>query len=618
MTSPDVDAAVLHTSTTDVPIGHYALVGDMRTAALISPEGSVDWLCLPRFDSASVFAKLLGTEQDGRWLIRVCGDGAHVEERDYLDGALVMRTLWRGPEGTAEVLTWMPHTDGRSDIVRRVRCLSGQVELEHELVLRFDYATLHPWVHRTTVTAPDGGEEEVLSAVGGPMAVILHGPLPDAVPEDRVHRGRHTLTEGDEVTWVLTGQESWKPLPTRIDVDANLEETLREWRAWTGRIDARGPWARQIARSLMILRALTHVDTGGIVAAVTTSLPEDPGGERNWDYRYTWLRDSALTLQAMMNHGFDQSAEAWRSWLLRAVAGHSDQLRIMYGIGGERDLTERELDHLPGYAGSRPVRVGNGAAGQYQADVVGEVMLALAQLRDGGVKEDSYSWSVQKLMLSAQEQWVDEPDHGIWEMRGDQHFFTHGRVMVWAAFDQGVRAVEEHGLDGDVERWRELRDRVRAEIEERGVGPDGAFRQTYGNEEVDASLLQIPHTGFCAYDDPRMLATVDRLEQDLVDDHGFLHRYRMTESGNMDGLEGGEAPFLICTFWLVEQYARTGRLEQAETLMAACVDAGGPLDLLAEEYDPVARRLWGNYPQAFSHLGLVRAAEAIAEVRGDA
>ena len=599
--------------TADVPIGHYAVVGDMRTAALISPEGSVDWLCLPRFDSPSVFASLLGTEQDGRWLIRVVE--GEVESRDYVEGTFVFRTQWRGPEGTAEVLTFMPPGDGRSDIVRHVRCTSGSVEVEHELIMRFDYATLRPWVHRTRVEE-DGGEE-VLTAVGGPSRLILHGPLPEPVPEEDAHRGRHHLGEGDELCWVLTGQESWRPLPPRIDPQVLLQETIEGWRAWTGRIQAEGPWARQITRSLTVLRALTHADTGGIVAAATTSLPEDPGGERNWDYRFTWLRDSALTLQAMMTHGLDGGAEAWREWLLRAIAGHSNQLRIMYGLGGERDLTERELPHLSGYAGSRPVRVGNGAADQYQADVIGEVMLALAQLRDGGIAEDRYSWGIQQMMLQTQAERLSEPDHGIWEMRGKKHFFTHGRVMIWAAFDQGVRAVEECGLPGDVDHWRELRDRVRAEIEDRGVGPDGAFRQTYANGEVDASLLQIPHTGFCGYDDPRMLATVRRLEEDLVDDAGFLHRYRMHEDDNMDGLLGGEATFFICTFWLVEQYARSGRLEEAERLMQACVDAGQPLDLLAEEYDPASRRMLGNYPQAFSHLGLVRAADAIAAVRAE-
>ncbi|WP_151524664.1 glycoside hydrolase family 15 protein [Serinicoccus kebangsaanensis] len=598
----------------DVPIGDYAVVGDMRTAALVSPEGSVDWLCLPRFDSPSVFASLLGTEQDGRWLVRVTG--GEVESRDYVEGTFVFRTTWRGPEGRAEILTFMPHSDGRSDMVRLVRCTEGRVEIEHELIMRFEYATLRPWVHRTTVTH-DGESVEVLTAVGGPSRLILHGPLPEPVPEDDAHRGRHTLTAGEELAWVLTGQASWKPLPSPIDVPAVLEETVADWRRWSGQIHATGPWARQVTRSLTVLRALTHIDTGGIVAAATTSLPEDPGGERNWDYRYTWLRDSALTLQAMVLHGLDGGAKAWRDWLLRAIAGHANQVRIMYGLAGERDLTERELPHLRGYADSRPVRIGNGAASQYQTDVVGEVMLALADLRHAGIDEDDYTWGIQKLLLSTQADRLDEPGHGIWEMRGDTHFFTHGRVMAWAAFDQGVRAVEEHDLSGDVDRWRELRDRLRTEIEERGVGPDGAFRQTYDAGEVDASLLQIPHTGFCDHDDPRMLATVRRLEEELVDDHGFLHRYRMDERGNMDGLEGAEAPFLICTFWLVEQYARTGRVQDAERLMHACVDAGAPLDLLAEEYDPASGQMLGNYPQAFSHLGLVRAADAIAQVRGD-
>lgn len=594
------------------PIGDYAFVGDLRTAALISPEGSVDWLCLPRFDSPSVFSALLGTAENGRWLVTVAD--ATVEERGYVEDTFVLRTLWRGPDGVGESLDLMPVDGGRSDLVRRVRCTEGTIEVEHDLCIRFSYGQIVPWVHRVRSQRPDGESEQVLYAVGGPAAVALHGPLPDPVEGERRHRARHTLRAGEELTWVLTGQDSWRDVPHMIDVPAQLEHTLADWRDWAGPIEARGPWAEHVRRSLLVLRALTHHETGGIVAAATTSLPEELGGSRNWDYRYTWLRDSALTLEAMMAHGFDAGATHWRSWLLRAVAGDPQDLLIMYGLGGERDLSERELPHLAGYAGSRPVRVGNGAVGQYQADVIGEVMIALGQLRDSGQAEDHYSWGLQVAMLEQQCRRFDERDHGIWEMRGDKHYFTHGRVMMWAGFDQGIRAVEEHDLAGDVDRWRELRARLREEIEEHGVGPGGAFRQTYDNDEVDASLLQLPQTGFCAYDDPRMLATVARIEEDLVDGDGFVHRYR-TQDG-VDGLPGQEATFLICSFWLVEQYAHSGRVADAEALMGRLVGTAGEIGLLAEEYDPGTDQLLGNYPQAFSHLGLIRAADAIAVSRG--
>jgi GH15 family glucan-1,4-alpha-glucosidase len=595
-----------------VPIGDYAFLGDLRTAALVSREGSVDWLCLPRFDSPAVFSALLGTHDNGRWLVAVV-DG-QVESRAYLDDTFVLRTTWRGPHGTAEVLDWMPIGTERSDLVREVRCTSGTVEVEHDLCMRFFYGDIVPWVNRRAVPRSQGGPEQVLCAVGGPSALILHGPLPRAVPGERRHHARHTLHEGEQITWVMTGQNSWQETPAMIDVAAAFEETLADWRTWAAPIRACGTWADRVRRSLLVLRALTHRDTGGIVAAATTSLPEEIGGTRNWDYRFTWLRDSALTLEAMMAHGFDGGATAWREWLLRAVAGDPEDLLIMYGIGGERDLPEREITHLAGYAGSGPVRIGNGAVAQYQADVIGEVMIALGQLRDGGRADDRYSWSLQQAMLERQRLRMDIPDHGIWEMRGDPHFFTHGRVMMWAGFDQAVRAAEEHGLPGDVGTWRALRDQLRGEIEERGVGPDGAFRQTYDNTEVDASLLQLPQTGFVAYDDPRMLATVARIEAELADEHGFVHRYRTQEG--LDGLPGNEAPFLICSFWLVEQYAHSGRLDDAEALMERLCASAGELGLLAEEFDPRSGLMLGNYPQAFSHLGLIRAADAIGVCRG--
>lgn len=400
-----------------------------------------------------------------------------------------------------------------------------------------------------------------------------------------------------------------------MNADNALAEAIESSTAWASELAVHTDHDPMVLRSLLVLRALTHSETGGIVAAATASLPEEFGGSRNWDYRYTWLRDAALTIEVAVVHGLTQGACLWRDWLLRAVAGDADDVRIMYGLAGERDLTELELEHLAGYEGSRPVRIGNGAADQYQADVVGEVMIALGQLRDAGVEEDEYTWGLQKSLLLYCESNIDRKDHGIWEMRGDLHYFTHGRAMMWAAFDQGVRAVEEHGLDGPVERWRELRERMRAEIDERGFDTElNTFTQTYDNTEVDASLLQLPHTGFLAYDDPRMLGTVARIEQELQGELGLVHRYR-TGAG-LDGLEGDEYPFLICAFWLVEQYASSGRLDDADRLMTTLLGFANDLGLMSEEYDPASGRLAGNFPQAFSHLGLIRAADAIGHARG--
>jgi GH15 family glucan-1,4-alpha-glucosidase len=596
------------TNTADTPIEDYAFIGDLRTGALVARNGSIDWLCLPRFDSPSVFTALLGEPDDGHWCLGVVH--GRVVGRDYLDDSWILRTRWEGPEGAATVIDFMPVGHDRSDVVRMVECTRGRVEVEQSLVMRFDYGKVVPWVRRVSQA-----EEEILHAVAGPVSLVVHGEVPQAGPGRR-HSSRHELREGERQAWVLTAQEAWRELPGRIDVESALESTLAEWQEWADRIQARGEWAPQVRRSLLLLRALTHVDTGGIVAAPTASLPEDFGGERNWDYRYCWLRDSALTLEALLAHGFTHGARRWRDWLLRAVAGDPDDLLIMYGIGGERDLPERHLEHLRGYRDSKPVRIGNEAVEQYQADVVGEVMIALAQLRDGGEQEDEFSWSLQRAMLTFQEDRFDEPDHGIWEMRGEAHHFTHGRVMMWAAFDQGVRAVQEHGLPGPVERWRELRDRLHAEIWERGYDErTGSFLQVYNGQEVDASLLQLPQTGFIAYDDPAMLRTVARIEEDLVDDHGLVHRYR-TQTG-LDGLGGDEASFVICSFWLVEQYAHSGRVDDAVRLMRTLVDAANELGLLAEELDMEGGHHVGNYPQAFSHLGLVRAADAIAVATGE-
>ncbi|MUN64806.1 glycoside hydrolase family 15 protein [Kocuria sediminis] len=617
------------------PLEDYALLSDLHTGPLVSREGSIDWLCFPRFDSPAVFTALLGGPEDGRWKVSAV-DGKVVSRR-YLPGTFVLETTWFTPTGTVVVTDFMPPGSHRADLVRRVACVDGQVEVEHDLRIRFDYNRAKPWTRRVDL---DGAGTCGLLSVAGPDALLLAGPLlhpheaqqiepqegmeerHDASPEghpddyqgavaDRL-TGVFPLAEGESLDWVLTWHLSHHFPPTPEDPQEAFDRTVAYWREWSARVSVHNDHDRAVLRSLRVLRALTNSDTGGIVAAPTTSLPEDFGGVRNWDYRYTWLRDAALTIETLITHHFTDGAMHWRNWLLRAVAGDPEDIQIMYGIAGERELPEVELPHLAGYEGSSPVRIGNGAAGQYQADVVGEVMIALAALRDAGIEEDEYSWGLQKNLLRFVEANYDRTGHGIWEMRGEPANFVHGRAMMWAAFNHGIRAVEEHGLDGPSKRWRGLRDRLHTEILEHGFDKQSnSFTQTYDNTEVDASLLQLPHTGFIAYDDPRMLGTVARIEHELADEHGLLRRYRI-ETG-LDGLQGDEYPFLICTFWLVEQYARSGRIDDAQTLLDQLTGYATDLGLFAEEYDPVSGRLAGNFPQAFSHLGFIRAVDAVSQ-----
>ncbi len=586
-------------------IEDYALLSDMHTGPLVAKTGSIDWLCFPRFDSASIFAALLGTEEHGRWLLAPESAAAKVRSWRYLDRSFVLCTEWETETGAVRVTDFMPLGDRRASIVRRVEGLSGTVRMSHELVLRFEYAQVLPWVSRTL----DGDGEGVLVAIAGPDAVSLRGPhLPVAV--DHRHRGGFDVGQGETLDFELVWYPSHRPIPAAIDIDEALHSTTARWQDWAADCDQDGPFAAEVQRSLLVLRALTHEDTGGIVAAPTTSLPEDFGGARNWDYRFCWLRDAALTLEAMLTHGYAQEALTWRNWLLRAVAGDPEDLQIMYGLGGERELPEKELRHLPGYENSVPVRIGNGAVDQYQADVVGEVMVALHRLRETGSTEDHFSWPLQRSLLGFVERHFDDKDQGLWEMRGDPHYFTHSRVMMWAAFDRGVQAVQTSGLPGPVERWAELRDRLKAEVLAQGFNQElNSFTQTYGGTTTDASLLVLPHVGFIDYDDPKMLGTVARMENELLDADGLLLRYR-TDSG-LDGLEPGEHPFLACSFWLVEQYAHSGRAAEAKLLMEKLVGFCNELGLLSEEYATGERRMAGNFPQAFSHLALVRAADAL-------
>lgn len=589
------------------PLEQYALLADLHTAPLVSLEGSIDWLCLPRFDSPATFSALLGDPDNGRWKLSVV-DG-EVESRSYRDGTFVLDTIWRTEHGRAKVTDFLPPGKEHADLVRLVECLEGTVTVEHDVRLRLGYGSATPLVRPI---------EDGLVVVAGPDGLMLTGPGLDG-DEPRTEVGdlpsqicaRVELSAGEKADWHLVWFPSHEELPGRVECEAALADALDRWTQWSHSFEIRGDYVEPVRRSLLVLRGLTYGPTGGIVAAPTTSLPEEFGGSRNWDYRYTWLRDASLTIEVLADHTTPESALPWRNWLLRAIGGDVRELQIMYGIAGERSLPELELPHLSGYEDSLPVRIGNGAVEQYQADVVGEVMLALAKLRDHGLEEDEYSWRLQRHLLDYCEKHLHRKDHGIWEMRGDAHFFTHGRVMMWAAFDQGVRAVREYGLEGDEERWAGLRDQLREEILAHGYNEEiQSFTQTYGNTEVDASLLQLPHTGFLAYDDPRMLSTVARIERDLVDDEGFVYRYR-TASG-LDGLEGHEYPFLICTFWLIEQYAMSGREDEGRALMEKLLAIASPLGLLSEEYDPSTRRLAGNYPQAFSHLALVRAAHALS------
>lgn len=601
---------------TQPPIGDYALLTDRQTAALVA-HGSIDWLCVPRFDSPAVFARLLGDRGNGFWRVAPAADhGSEGEPREtgrrYRDGSFVLDTDWATPSGTATTTDFLAHNTGdlasvSATAIRQVHCTGGTVEVDVELVMRFDYGRVVPWVRRRD--DPDGAP--TLQAIAGAHSLTLHGPA--LTGSDRAHRGRFRLAAGESLTWTLTWQPSHLPPARAVDAEVELARVLDDWGTWRRAVPCRGPYAGPIADSLAVLRALTLHRTGGIVAAATTSLPEQVGGKRNWDYRYTWLRDSAFTIQVLARHGHHHAALHWRDWLLRAIAGDPEDLQIMYGVAGARHLPESTLDHLAGYRDSRPVRLGNGAYTQYQADVVGEVLMALADLRDGGHTDDRFSWQLQVHLLRLLESRLDVPDRGIWEVRGEPHRFTHGRVLMWAAFDRGVQAVERHGLPGPVERWRRIRDDLREQVWRHGVR-DGAFVQHDETDAVDAALLQIPQTGFVAADSDVMLATVARIERDLVDAHGFVRRYATDGS---DGVAGTEGAFLMCTFWLVEQYARSGRRDEATDLMERLLAVRTDLGLLAEEYDAQTGELLGNFPQAFSHLALIRAAEALS-TRADA
>ena len=586
-------------------IEDYAIIGDCHTAALVARNGSIDWLCFPRFDGGACFAALLGNEEHGHWMIAPGDKVSHVERR-YRDGTLVLETDYETADGAVTLIDCMPPRSSVPDVVRVVVGRRGQVRMRMQLIIRFDYGSIIPWVRRVA---------RGIRAVAGPDTLTLKTPV-DLHNENFRTEAEFTVCEGQRVPFVLMWHPSHEPEPGMIDADETLAATEQWWREWSGRCMYVGPWREAVVRSLITLKALTYAPTGGIVAAPTTSLPECLGGVRNWDYRYCWVRDATFTLYALMLGGYIEEACAWREWLLRAVAGKPSQLNIMYGLAGERRLTETELAWLPGYQGSAPARIGNAAYRQFQLDVYGELMDAMHVARRGGLEPDENAWRVERALTEFVESAWSEPDNGIWEMRGPKRHFTHSKVMAWVAVDRMVKAVERFGLDGPVERWRSLRATIHAQVCRSGFDHErNTFVQYYGGRELDASLLMIPMVGFLPPDDTRVRGTIEAIERDLMAD-GFVLRYRTHEE--IDALPPGEAAFLACSFWLADNFALSGRKDDArrlfERLLGLCNDVG----LLSEGYDPANKRLLGNFPQALSHLALVNTAFNLSRDRGPA
>ncbi|MFE0189952.1 glycoside hydrolase family 15 protein [Streptomyces sp. NPDC058989] len=577
-------------------IEDYALIGDLQTAALVGRDGSIDWLCLPRFDSGACFAALLGGRDNGHWRLSPRSPEARAE-RSYRGDSLILDTVWHTPEGRVRVTDFMPQRDRAPDVVRIVEGLDGRVEMRGVLRLRFDYGRVVPWVRAA---------QGCRVAIAGPDSVWLRTPSQGSTyGKDFSTRSDFTVAEGERAAFVLTWHPSHEPRPTQIEPFEALRDTLEDWHAWSARCRYSGPHRAAVIRSLITLKALTYAPTGGIVAAPTTSLPEELGGVRNWDYRYCWLRDASLTLDSLLQAGYLDEAGAWRDWLLRAVAGAPDDLQIMYGLAGERRLPESELPWLPGYAGSAPVRIGNAAVQQRQLDVYGEVIDSFHIARTAGLPAEPHAWSIQRALVDYLESTWRDPDEGLWEIRGPRRHFVHSKVMAWVAADRAVRAMEAAPhLGGDLDRWRAMRDDVHREVCERGYDAErGAFTQYYGSAELDAATLLIPRVGFLPGDDPRVTGTIDAVRRELSQD-GLLRRYS-TEGGSVDGLPGGEGAFLACSFWLVDALALSGRRAAADELFARLLALRNDVGLLSEEYDPVARRQLGNFPQAFSHIGLV-------------
>ncbi len=576
-------------------IEDYALIGDCHTAALLGRDGSIDWLCLPRIDSGACFAALLGGPQHGRWLIGPAAGDASAR-RAYRDRTLVMETRFETNEGAVRVIDFMPLSKERWDVVRIVEGVRGHVDMRMELVIRFDYGCVVPWVRQV---------EGVLVATAGPHTLELHADVP-VRGENMKTVAEFRVEEGTRLSFTLNYHASFEEAPPPIDPRESLAQTEKTWHEWADQCTYKGGWHEAVVRSLITLKALTFWPTGGIVAAPTTSLPEQIGGMRNWDYRYCWLRDATFTLNTLLLTGFHAEAVAWREWLLRAVAGSPQHLQALYTVTGERRIDEYEIPWLPGYAGSSPVRIGNAAAKQFQLDVYGEVMDMLHLARAAGLAPEPAAWSIQRVFLEFLESHWQEPDEGIWEIRGPRLQFTHSKVMAWVAFDRAVKDVEAFGVEGPVERWREVRDAIHAQVCERAYDAKrGSFMQSYGSPHLDASLLLIPQVGFLPPDDARVRGTIDAIERNLLID-GLVMRY--STATRVDALPEGEGTFLPCSFWLANCFALTGRRREAEALFERLLALANDLGLLAEEYDVHGRRLLGNFPQALTHMALVNTA----------
>ena len=580
-------------------IEDYALIGDCHTAALVGRDGSIDWLCLPRFDSGACFAALLGGPGHGRWLIAPAAE-VHGVRRRYRDGTLILETEFETNEGAVRIIDCMPLSNERWDVLRIVEGLSGRVAMRMELIIRFDYGSIVPWVQRS------GG---TLLATAGPdtlelhTEVAVHGENMKTVAEFHVSKGQRT-------PFALNYRPSHEATQQAIDPEQTLTATEKNWRKWSERCTFQGRWRDAVVRSLITLKALTYAPTGGIVAAPTTSLPEQQGGVRNWDYRYCWLRDSTFTLNALLLAGYHDEAVTWREWLLRAAAGSPEDLQILYSVTGERRLDEIEIGWLPGYGGAVPVRVGNAASQQFQLDVYGEVMDTLHLARCAGLEPEPHAWQIQLVLLKFLESHWQQPDEGIWEMRGPRRHFTHSKVMAWVAFDRAVKDMEAFGLEGPVDRWRQERDAIHAEVCAAGYdAQSNRFVQSYGSPHLDASLLLIPQVGFLPPDDPRVRGTVDAIERNLMAD-GLVLRY--STATDVDTLPPGEGTFLPCSFWLADSLILTGRREEGEALFERLLALSNDLGLLSEEYDTRDRRMLGNFPQALTHMALIHTARLLS------
>ena len=588
-------------------IEDYALIGNLRTAALVDRTGSIDWLCLPRFDSGACFAALLGTNENGRWLLAPQG-GVKQVRRKYRDDTLILETEFETESGVATVIDFMPIAERPEhiDVIRIVKGIRGQVPMRTELILRFDYGHSIPWVRKR-----DYG----ISAVSGPNAIAFRTAVPLA-SRGFTTVGEFTISEGQSETFRLTGYPSHEAEPGEADPLGMLSVAEERWREWAGRCICQGEFREPVVRSLITLKALTYSPTGGIIAAPTTSLPESLGGPRNWDYRFCWLRDSTFTLYALLISGYIDEARAWREWLLRAIAGHPQDTQIMYGIAGERMLTELELPWLTGYEKSAPVRIGNAAHQQFQLDVYGEVIDTLHVARKYKLERNEDAWLLQSALMDFLESGWKLPDEGIWEVRGPRRDFTHSKVMAWVAVDRSVKEIRHGFGEGPLDRWKALRDEIHRDVCTRGFDSDrNAFVQYYGSKSLDASLLMIPPVGFLPANDPRMVSTVNAIERELIY-KGLVLRYP-TETG-VDGLPPGEGAFLPCTFWLADNYAMAGRTKEARDLFQRLLDLRNDVGLLAEEYDPVLRRQLGNFPQAFTHVSLVNTAHNLMPAEGPA